>query len=240
MTDRQFIILKTGSKIPELADFPGDYEEWIAERLGPLALPLAVVDAQQDQLPPIGDVAAVVITGSASMVTDASPWIEAVSSWLRELALAEVPILGICFGHQLLAHALGGEVAYNPVGVEVGTVEITLTDAAGVDPMFGDLPLRFSAHVAHRQSVVALPPATRLLARSERDGVQAFAWGKRVWGIQFHPEFPRDVVAAYVESYHALLVDEGLDPEALVAAIGETSESTEMLRRFAQLAVRSV
>ena len=73
--------------------------------------------------------AAVVVTGAHDMVPEHALWSETASAWLRELVGRQVPTLGICYGHQLLAHALGGEVGYHPRGSEVGTVSVTLLPA---------------------------------------------------------------------------------------------------------------
>src|SRR5690606_15176642 len=126
------IIFKVGDTFPDLAAEIGDFEQWIKTGLGQTDLPVTVVDPRKpDPLPVISDVAGAIITGSHSMVTDREAWSENLGVWLREAVTAQVPVLGICYGHQLLAHALGGEVAHHPVGLEIGTVSVTLNEQIG-------------------------------------------------------------------------------------------------------------
>jgi len=231
------LIIKTGEKIPSLAAVSGDYEDWIATGFAE-GLPLiVVVDVSQDELlPPIGEVAAVAITGSGAMVTDRTAWIEHTAAWLREAVAGGVPVLGICFGHQLLAYALGGEVGYNPRGVEVGTTTIRLAEMAQEDPLFAGLPPEFAAQVSHRQSVLRLPPDARLLAASDKDPHQAFAVGRCVWGLQFHPEFDEPIIRQFIAYYREQLQQEGDSAERLLAITAASPESAGLLGRFAMLA----
>ena len=134
------------------------------------------------------------VTGSAAFVTDHAEWSERSAAWLRQTAHDDVPVFGICYGHQLIAHALGGQVGDNPTGREMGTVHLDLDPQAADDPLFAGLPARFPAQATHLQSVLQLPDNATLLARSEQDGTHAFRWGERVWGLQFHPEVDEPLI----------------------------------------------
>ncbi len=103
----------------------------------------------------------VVITGSPAMVTEQLPWSEEAAEWLRQAMALKLPLFGVCYGHQLLAYALGGEVGYHPQGMEVGTLEIELLPAAAEDRRLTLLPPRFKANLIHSQSVLTPPPAPR-------------------------------------------------------------------------------
>jgi GMP synthase (glutamine-hydrolysing) len=228
------VILKTGRKIPSLAGVPGDYEDWIAAGMGLDPHEVRVVHAAAGgELPDAAGIAGIAITGSGSMVTEQAPWMRRASDWLVAAVRAEVPVLGICFGHQLLAQALGGAVDYNPAGVEVGTATVTLTGAAATDPLFSVLPARLPAQVSHRQSVRALPPGATLLAHSAMEPHHGFAFGGRTWGVQFHPEFDERIIACFVDHYRAILAEQGQSAEVLHAAIRPAPESRLLLRRFA-------
>src|SRR5690606_14497497 len=105
-----------------------------------------------DGLPSREGFAGVIVTGSAAMVTDRHDWSEQAAAWLRDAAHAGLPLLGICYGHQLIAHALGGKVGPNEVGREMGTVCIHLQPAAKDDPLFAGVPRSFAAQATHLQS----------------------------------------------------------------------------------------
>jgi GMP synthase (glutamine-hydrolysing) len=234
---KRLIIVKTGGKIASLDRVGGDYEDWIARGLGETTYPIAVVDvARGEPLPELSAVAAIVITGSASMVTERASWMEQSAAWLRQAVAEQVPLLGICFGHQLLAYALGGEVGYNPRGVEVGTATIRLCAEAQRDPLFKGVPGEFPAQVSHRQSVLRLPAGARLLATSDKELHQAFAVGACAWGIQFHPEFDARVICYFIEHYRQRLLEEGDSAERLLAGVAESPHSASLLERFARQA----
>jgi len=232
---KQAVIIKTGEKIDALSSVPGDYEDWIGAGLG---TETTVVDvARGEVLPPIAKIAMIAITGSGAMVTEHALWMEQTAAWLREAVAEGIPVLGICFGHQLLAEALGGEVGYNPAGLEVGTTAITLNEDGMSDPLFKGLPAKFAAQVTHRQSVLRLPPGAKLLASSDKDANQAFVIGHCAWGIQFHPEFDDEIIRYFINYYRELLVQEGDSAEGLLATTSASPESAGLLYRFAQLAM---
>ena len=233
---RPCLIIKAGEKIPSLDAVPGDYEEWIAAGMGLGSGGVTVAAPYRgDRLPPLTEVCGAVITGSSAMVTDGDDWIEEVAAWLRTAVAQGLPVLGICFGHQLLAYALGGEVDYNPAGVEVGSITVTLQPAAGDDPLLHILPEAFTAQLSHRQSVRRLPEGALLLASSAMEPHQAFAYGERAWGIQFHPEFDVAIIRHFIDFYRDQLQQEGRDAEALIAARSPSPESHSLLVRFASL-----
>src|SRR3546814_17012152 len=111
------------------------------------------------------------------MVTERRDGSEATAAWLREAAHAGVPVFGICYGHQLLAHALGGEVGDNPNGRKMGTVAVELLPAAADDPLFAGLPDRFLAQATHQQRVLRAPAGAPVLARSDAADRPALPWG---------------------------------------------------------------
>jgi GMP synthase (glutamine-hydrolysing) len=233
---RPLLIVKSGRTLPELARRRGDYEDWITAGMGLDPARVEVVHVYQDaRLPDPDGYAGVIATGSSAMVSHGEPWSERAAVWLADVAKAGTPLLGICFGHQLLAHGLGGRVDRNPRGREIGTIEVSLNGAARGDPLFGELPQRFQMQSTHVESVLELPAGARRLASSHRDPNQAFAVGERAWGVQFHPEFDADVVRSYLLARRQLLAGEGFDPEALHSAASDSPHGVALLRRFAAL-----
>lgn len=226
------VIVQPGRKLSSLADTPGDFADWVLAGMGREPDSARVVYPQDgDTLPDAAGVGAAVVTGSGAMVTDQTAWIQASEAWLRALVALGRPVLGICFGHQLLAHALGGEVADNPNGIEVGTVITRPSPDAADDPLFGSWPATVPVQASHQQSVIELPPGAIPLAASEQDPHHAFRYGDRAWGVQFHPEFDAAITAAY-EAYYA----PRLDPvyrERQAAARAETPQGDAILQAFA-------
>lgn len=228
---KPILIIKAGDKLPSLATCPGDFEDWI--RAGRNGLRFLVVDVRNGaRLPPPGELAGAVMTGSNAMVTDGLDWAGQTAGWLRTAVEAGLPVLGICFGHQLLAHALGGRVGDNPAGVEVGTVEVKLTAGALADALLGGLPPELRLNASHRQAVLALPPGAERLATTARDANHAFRLGDSAWGLQFHPEFNREIVIAYVNHYTPDLERQNESPSRITAASRDTPNGTRVLHRF--------
>ncbi|NOR51062.1 MAG: glutamine amidotransferase, partial [Gammaproteobacteria bacterium] len=234
---RTNLIIKAGEKLPTLNSVSGDYEDWMADILEWKRDDYRVVAVYLgEELPPHSDVKSVIITGTGAMVGDSDPWIKDCADWLVQASKLSLPVLGICFGHQLLAHALGGTVANNPRGVEVGSVTIYLTEEASKDSLFKELPISFSANVSHMQSVTKLPDGAKLLAYSDMERVHAFRYGECQWGIQFHPEFDGEIVKHFIHYFDGQLKREGRNMAALLARTSDTVESRALLKNFPTMA----
>jgi GMP synthase (glutamine-hydrolysing) len=238
----RILIVKTGSTVPGVRERRGDFEAWIAEGLGCALEALEVCAVQEGQLLPGTDgIDAVVVTGSAAFVSEREPWSETTGEWLVAAVGEEIPILGICYGHQLLAQAFGGRVGPNPLGRSIGTVGVDLSGTrARQDGLLAVLPEVAPFHVTHVESVLELPPGAVLLGSSPTDPHHAFALGPRTWGVQFHPEFDADILRGYVTARADDLRAEGMDPQQLHADIRDTPHGTLLLRRFAEIVRDSV
>lgn len=226
---KPILIVLAGRTYPEISATQGDYENWIAAGLGDI-LPHQVLDARHaSSYPARQELAGVVISGSHAMVTDREPWSEHLATWLRTCVDADLPVLGICYGHQLLAHAMGGKVEDRTNGPETGTRQIILTPHARQDLLFSRLPETFPAQLVHYQSVLALPKGAQLLASSALEPHQAFRAGRYAWGLQFHPEFSARAMRGYLQYMEH---QQGSPQDAQVT---DTPESAGLLRRFAAL-----
>jgi GMP synthase (glutamine-hydrolysing) len=230
------LVIKTGDAIPAIAAKRRDFETWIAAGAGLSLADVQVVRVfRGEALPEPETVPGVIVTGSSSMVTEREPWSENTARWLARAVALQTPVLGICYGHQLLAHALGGEVRRNPRGREIGTVDVTLSSSAKSDPLFGSFANVLHVPVAHSQSIVRLPPRASVLGTTALDPHHVVRFGSAAWGVQFHPEFDANIVRAYIDSSRDDMLSEGLDPEAIWHCVSDTADGTFVLRRFAEL-----
>lgn len=218
----------------------GRFPHWIRVAAGLPADAAVVVNVEHGQsLPAAEGFAGVLITGSGAMVTERHDWSERSAHWLRDAAHGGMPLFGICYGHQLLAHALGGQVDDNPAGREMGTVDIRLHSSAVEDPLFGGLPEQFAVQATHLQSVLQLPAGATLLANSAQDDCHAFRWNN-AWGVQFHPEFGTTHMRGYVHAKHEALMREGRCAKRMSHAVSATPHARRVLRRFVRHAQAAV
>ncbi|HUL46806.1 MAG TPA: type 1 glutamine amidotransferase [Steroidobacteraceae bacterium] len=168
----------------------------------------------------------VAITGSALNVYDGGAHIERQIELARATFAAGVPFFGSCWGMQVAVAAAGGEVRPNPRGREFGFGRrIELNEAGRRHPMFAGKPAVFEAITVHRDDIAALPAGAVLLASNEM-GLQALELrhGPGVfWGVQYHPEYTFDEIAACAVRYGAKLIEDGLfaDPGELGSFVAD-------------------
>jgi len=135
----------------------------------------------------------VVIMGGSGAFSVQDPrsqgWVDPLRHTLDRILSRNIPFFGICFGHQLLGLHLGGEVRTSEDHSEVGSIQVGLTRAGRADPVFGALPVRFTAQTGHSDSVFGPPAELRVLAQNHTLDTQAFhLTGRPVYTTQFHPD----------------------------------------------------
>ncbi len=183
---------------------------------------------------PLVGAAALIIGGSGYSVFEDMPKLDELVEVVVEARERGVPMFGICFGIQLIAHAFGGHVVRDYGNRERGTFDIELTDKGKLDPLFCSLPMRFPTQQSHQDKVVLLPEDARLLASSERCAVQAFAMPGRIYGVQFHPERTKEEMEAiFTHRTHEMantvdVVSPGGVP------FRESPHASSILRRFVE------
>lgn len=235
---KKILIMKTGNTIESFLKRGEDFEDWFIAVSGYDSNFFAVRSMHlYEELITLENLAGLIITGSPAYITDEAPWNLIGAEYIRKVHEAEIPILGVCYGHQLVAWAFKGEVAFNNRGREIGTVRIQKTTAANDDLLFSALPQSFNVQVSHQQSVVKIPDGALRLAGSDFEPNQAYRLGTKTWGIQFHPEFSVDIIRAYIKERREDIENEGLQPEALLEATAETLDSANLLNRFCAVAL---
>lgn len=234
----RLLIVQVGTPPEDIRAQLGDLPVWFKKALGVSPADVEVVRAfEGEQLPPPRPDCVAIITGSWAMVTDREPWSEYVASWIREAMAIEMPIFGVCYGHQLIAHALGGVVDYHPAGREMGCETITLLPAAFDDEVLGDLPDEFAAHLTHMQTIVTLPAGAVPLAKSAHDPHQIVRYGRNAVSTQFHPEFTPRHMETLIRRREQDLIRERRDPDQMIGAITKAPHALAFLRCFVEVAL---
>ncbi len=235
MSDK-ILIIKTGNTIPSLLDEGQDFEDWFIRGTGldPSRFICSAVD-KGEALPAIDQVAAAIVTGSPAFLTDLAPWNELAADYSRRLHNQQKPLLGVCYGHQLLAWAFGGEVGFHPRGREIGTVGVALTPHSETDLLFASIPKQFMVQASHLQTVTRLPDEAILLAQNDFEPHHGFRLGRTTWGVQFHPEFGAHAMRSYIRERKSEIAEEGLDVQDLLMDVDETPISASLLKRFVEI-----
>ncbi len=237
MKNSKIVIIKTGETFPSIIPVLGDFEDWIARGLEQPSHDIQVVNVEASQpLPLLDAVKGVVIAGSHAMVTQNHDWSLELEGWIPELIRENIPLLGICYGHQLIAKAMGGVVDFHPRGIEIGTADIDCVMPRDGDQLFNNLPPRFKAHVFHSQTIIKLPESAVLVAKNDFEPHHAFRIGSSAWGVQFHPESDIPILKAYIENLTQAIVDSGQDPSLVLDGVEETPIAFKLLKRFGSLA----
>jgi GMP synthase (glutamine-hydrolysing) len=155
-----------------------------------------------DQLPDdlAGHDAFLVLGGSMGADDDADhPWLTATKALIRDAADRGTPTLGICLGHQLAASALGGEVARNPHGQQLGLLPMGWTGAASRDDLMAGL-VHAGVGIHWNDDVVTrAPDGTETLAIAPGGELQVARFATRVWGVQLHPEVDEQILTTWAE-----------------------------------------
>lgn len=238
MQPPRILIIKTGSAFAEARQRFGDFADWFARAPAVQAFQVETRDVVESPSFPadaeLGTYAGIIVTGSPAMVSHRHAWSERTAEWLGRIVRDDrLPVLGVCYGHQLIAHALGGFVGPNPNGRRMGTRAFEVESAD--DRLLGALAPGAPVHVTHLESVLDPPDSARVVGRTEGDPHHALHFGGRCWGVQFHPEFDASIMRCYVQARAELLEGEGFDSRAILENVRECPTGDAVLQQFAEI-----
>jgi GMP synthase (glutamine-hydrolysing) len=188
---------------PEFIHVSGDYEDMFRRLFAEHRdVDVVAYDAIAGELPADpSECDAWMTTGSRYSVNDDEPWIRSLEGFVREVAAAGVPFIGICFGHQLIAKALGGSVVKSERGWGVGLQKVQVRDDLGLGESYRVL-------ASHQDQVESLPPGAEILGWSDHCPVSMLGVGSTILGIQGHPEFEAAYSEALMQSRRGHLIPE--------------------------------
>jgi GMP synthase (glutamine-hydrolysing) len=194
---------------PEVAAIDGDYTELYPAAFAPAGIDLQVFDVTAGDLPAsTDDFDGWVTSGSRRSAYEDADWIPELRSLVRRLADEERPQVGICFGHQVAALALGGDVARAEGGWGVGAREF---DVVAPAPWMEPDAAPFRILMSHQDQVVRLPADAELVATADYCPVGAYRVGERLFCVQGHPEFTPGVSRSLTTRRRAVIGDEAAD-----------------------------
>ncbi len=189
-------IIACGPGLDEITKVHGVSSEWIRNMISSKVCVSKIVRAYLGEPPTINENTAWIIMGSRYSAYEDLDWINSLKNSICQAVDKKIPILGICFGHQILCSALGAKVFDNSAGWEIGSSRVQLTDKGKLSPLFNGFDKQFSVYQSHHDVVSHLPDNIDLLCANEY-GVQSISFSDFIYGVQFHPEFSYDVMNAY-------------------------------------------
>jgi GMP synthase (glutamine-hydrolysing) len=232
---KPLVILRAGDVAPSVAERRGQFPAWIKREVGAAWTGGWVehdIRVEGAPLPDPRGASGFIITGSSSNVMTREPWMLRGEELVRRIHDAGTPLFGICFGHQMIGQALGGEVTRNPNGREIGTVRVRLKPGAAGEPILAGLPSAFHANHTHLDSVTTLPPGARVLAETDLEANAIYVVGAKTKCVQFHPEIDGDAMRGYVSARVQIIEAEGGDARGILARAVDAPDGAATLRNF--------
>jgi len=238
----EIAIYLTGTTYPSIREKHGDFDSWFAREVRKHNGASRIVDVRNESFPDLRTVDGIIITGSpASVYTNPPHWTSSFIGHLQDVLDHNVPTLGVCYGHQVLATAAGADVLPHPESREIGTVQLRLTEQGKRHPLFRGISSPFTVQETHEDVVVRLPDelSVQVLAGNTHNEYQALAYSDTVFGVQFHPEITKDIMADYLHIYGTKMLESGdltrQQFQSLTESIHDAESGSRVIGNFIDL-----
>jgi GMP synthase (glutamine-hydrolysing) len=230
-------ILETGRPAPALMAEHGSYTAMVATLLGAGdgALTFQSFAVMDDEFPAgVEDCEGYVITGSRFSVIDETPWMLRLEDFLRDAMAKDCPVFGICFGHQILAKALGGEVKQSEQGWQLGLKTYHVTKRPD---WMADAPETLRINAIHQDQVLTVPEGAEVIATAPQCPVAGLVYGDKAVSFQAHPEFTLDFERDLLKTYTGVTLPKDLGKQAQAGLKAKDAEIdsaliARLIRRF--------
>ncbi len=219
-------ILLTGHAPDDMIERAGDYDRMFRELLSGHGFDFETWTVLDGQFPPGPEAAdGWLITGSRHGVYDELPWIAPLEQLIRDIHARRLPLIGICFGHQIIARALGGRVEKFSGGWAVGRTEYDLGGR------------KVALNAWHQDQVTEPPEGARVVGSNDFCRFAALAYGDHVWTLQPHPEFDNAFIRGLIENRGRGVVPDAVLDEA-AARLNEATDAAELADDMARFFLR--
>jgi GMP synthase (glutamine-hydrolysing) len=233
-------IYLAGATYPAIKEQYGDFEDWFAREITKHNAQTVTFDVRNGEYIQNSEYDGIVITGSSASVRETERvWISDLLQHLRDVFRLNVPTLGVCFGHQALVAASGGEVIKHEVEREIGTKQLYLTDEGMKNPLFKDISPPFHVQETHEDVAIRIPENKdfQVLAWNEHSKFQSVAFSDVILSTQFHPEITAEILREYAKVYSeknpdAMVKNQQKRLQNVLNDIRDTDVGTKIIRNF--------
>ena len=229
------LIIQCGDTPLTIEQQHGKVPDWFKHALENKPYRIEVVKPfEGEALPDRDSFKLAIINGSSAKVTQEKNWIELTKEWVKVMMTYKKPLFGICFGHQLIADALGGRIGQESEGLELGLHEVGLHQDKHNDPLLNHLNAPFNSILFHEQTVLSLPKDAIALGYSKKDKHQMIRYSPHAFSVQFHPEFKPEIMKSFIKENEEDLRKQNIDIQEVMTKLEPTLQAQQILRNAAK------